>query len=532
MQVYPSQNEEQINQNDLYDDEREGELHLPKGVTGCTIRAWENAPAYSLFVVGEPESSTAFIPTGVWYWNFLRRRDQAAGREACDDLYLPGVIRARLRPGDDAALTIVVTAEDISSLSLRPNFFNLLYKRSVEQQHTLAQPQRYFGEGGETSSAMHVLSLSPNEDNHEESEAYQRQLLQAGNRFIVYSKPARDAYNPSPFFYEPISAPTIITDYYDQTNTVRDMLIALPGLLLATRRYQDAQQILRTLARHFRQGLLPDRLPLPGEALQEQGYGSADIALWFFYALDHYMRVTHNYELLDELYSRLVDSIDWHVRGTFHGVQVDSSDGLLRAYSEGKALTWMNALVSGTPVTPRSGKAVEVNALWYHALSLMHEWSQRLYMNGRITHVPAIYRERAAQCQDSFQQRFWNDDGHYLFDIVDCPNGPAKNDASFRPNQLFALSLRYAVLEGEKRQGVFDLVTQHLLTPYGLRSLAPIEAGYQEVLPENVEEQQKALHQGSVWPWLIGQYVDAMFNISTPGSMQTANAGKEEGYSD
>jgi glycogen debranching enzyme len=525
VQVYPSQNHGQNSQNDFA---QEDDLLLPKGVTGCAIRAWENAPTYSLFVVGQPESQATFIPTGVWYWNFLRRCDQAAGREAVDDLYLPGVIRARLRPGDDAALTVVVTAEDISSLILRPHSFNLSYQRGLEQQRTLAQPERYFGEGGETSYALHVLPLSANDDSQQESEAYQRQLLQAGNRFIVYHKPARNAYNSSPFFYEQGSTPAIITDYYDQANTVRDMLIALPGLLLATRRYQDAQQILRTVARHFRQGLLPDRLPLPGETLQEQDYGSEDIALWFFYALDHYMRVTHNYDLLDELYQRLVNSIDWHVRGTFNGIQVESSDGLLRAHSDGKALTWMNALTSGTPVTPRQGKAVEVNALWFHALSLMHEWTQRLYMNGRITSVPSIYREQAALCQDSFQRRFWNDDGHYLYDVVDGPDESAKNDPSFRPNQLFALSLRYSALADERRQRVFDLVSQHLLTPYGLRSLAPYEVSYNGELPENLEEQQFVLHQGSIWPWLLGPYVDAMFNISMPGSMKSAKAGKPD----
>jgi glycogen debranching enzyme len=521
VQVYPAQNEEQNRQITQINYEHEGELYLPKGVAGCAIRAWENAPAYSLFVVGQPESQVAFIPTGVWYWNFLRRGDQAAGREAFDDLYLPGVIRARLRPGDDAALTIVVTAEDISALSLRPNSFNLSYKRGVEQQRTLAQPQRYFGEGGETSYELHVLPLSANNDIHHESEEYQRQLLQAGNRFIVYRKPARDVYNPSPFFYEPVGIPAIVTDYYDQANTVRDMLIGLPGLLLATKRYQDAQQILRTLARHFRQGLLPDRLPTSDKALQERDYGNADGALWFFNALDHYMRVTHNYELLDELYQRLVDSIDWHMRGTFNGIQVDSSDGLLRAHSDGKALTWMNALAHGTPVTPRQGKPVEINALWYHALSLMHEWSQWLYMNERITHVPSIYRERASQCQDSFQQRFWNTGSRYLYDVID---GPAGDDASFRPNQLFAISLRYAVLDSGYRRSVFDLASQHLLTPYGLRSLAPQEAGYQGGLPENIKEQQSALHQGSAWPWLLGPYVDAMFSISGSSNMISPRA--------
>jgi glycogen debranching enzyme len=523
VQVYPIQEEGESSWNS-YDPK--GELHLPKGVAGCSIRAWEDAQPYSLFVVGQPESQAAFIPTGVWYWNFLRRRDQAEGRHALDDLYLPGVIRARLRPGDDAALTIIVTAEDTASLSLHPNSFSLSYMRAVEHQHNLVQPQRYFGEGGETSYELHMLPLSPNDDIHQQSQEYQRQLLQAGNRFIVYRKPASDVYNLSSFLYEPAGLPAIITDYYCQRNDVRDMLIALPGLLLSTRRYHDAQQILRTLARHFQQGLLPDRLPQPGQTLQVQDYGNADAALWFFNALDHYLRVTHNYELLDELYQRLVDSIDWHVQGTFNGIQVDRSDGLLRAHSDGKALTWMNALVHDMPVTPRQGKPVEINALWYHALSLMHEWSQKLYMNGRITYMPSIYSERVEQCRNSFHKRFWNADAHYLYDVID---GPAGNDAAFRPNQTLALSLRNAVLDNKYRQSVFDLVSQHLLTPYGLRSLAVYETGYKGSVPENIEEQQSALHQGSAWPWLLGPYVDAMFSISQRTTMLSPSSRSDNG---
>jgi glycogen debranching enzyme len=515
VQAYPAQQEGESSWNG-YDPE--GKLHLPKGVAGCAIRAWAEAAPYSLFIVGQPESEASFIPTGVWYWNFLRRHDQAEGRAACDDLYLPGVLRARLRPGDDAALTIIVTAEDAVSLSLRPNAFNLSYKRATEHQHNLAQLQRYFGEGGETSHPLHVLPLAPNDDMHHESESYQRELLQAANRFIVYRKPARDTYDLSLLFHEPGGAPSIITDYYHQKNSARDILIALPGLLLSTKRYQDALHILRTLARYFRQGLLPDRLPQPGQTLQEQDYGNADGTLWFFNALDHYLRVTHDYDLLDELFQRLVDSIDWHVRGTLNGIKVDD-DGLLQARSDGKTLTWMNALVRGKPVTARQGKPVEINALWYHALSLMDEWSQELYMSGRITHVPSIYRERAEQCRESFHKRFWNVDGHYLYDVVD---GPAGDDASVRPNQLLALSLRHAVLDSKYRQSVFDLVSQHLLTPYGLRSLAPHEAGYKGTLPEHREEQQAALHQGCVWPWLLGPYVDAMFSISGRDSLNSS----------
>jgi len=293
-------------------------------------------------------------------------------------------------------------------------------------------------------------------------------------------------------------------------DNTRDTLIALPGLTLATGHFDEAHRILSFLARSFKQGMLPDRLPTPGSSLQERDFGSVDTTLWYFYALDHYLRTTRDYELLHDLYQRLVDSIDCYIRGTYNGIQVDTQDRLLQAQAPGKALTWMNAIAHDLPVAPRHGKAVEVNALWYHALSLMHDWSQTLYSMGHINHTTAYYQQLSEQCKQSFQARFWYPDGGYLHDVIDGPNG---NDTSLRPNQLLAISLRHPVLAQEHQRAVFDQVTRHLLTPYGLRTLAPHEAAYQGHLKENQEEQPGTLHQGSAWPWLIGPYIDALLYI-------------------
>ena len=492
-------------------DTQEENIPFPEGVAGCTIRAWDGAPAYSVFAVGHPDSQTTFIPTGVWYWHFLRRHDQAAGRPAMDDLYLPGVIRTKLWPGEGSTLTIIATAEDLSSQVFRPNQVNLFYERSVEEQRNVLQPQRYFGEGGETSHSLRVLSLPVTSDLAIEGEEFLRLLLQAADRFLVQRTiPQNEQASNHVFFSEPERLSVLLSDYYGLQNCTRDTLIALPGLLLATRRFDEARRMLRNLARFFKQGMLPDHLPLSGCPPEEHDYGSVDTTLWFFYALDHYLRTTTDYELLDELYQRLADSIDWYVRGTYNGIQVDASDGLLRASEPGKALTWMNASINGVPVTPRQGKAVEVNALWYHALSLMYEWSQWRQQRGWTNSRPAYYEEQSKRCKESFRLRFWYAPGRYLYDGVDGPGG---DDTAFRPNQLLALSLRYPVLDKEHWPGVFDLVTQRLLTPYGLRTLAPEEAGYRGQLPENQEEQLRALHLGSAWPWLIGPYVDAMLNI-------------------
>ncbi len=508
-------------EHDAYEDEQNQLPILPKGIAGCTIRAWDGAHPYHIVAVGHAESQTTFIPTGVWYWHFLRRHDQAAGRPAIDDLYLPGVIRTKLWPGEDSILTIIVTAEELSSLTFNLHQLNLSYKRCVDHQRSLLRPQRYFGEGGETAHQLRILPLSMTSGSYAGDDEYLRLLLQASERFLA-RRTLPQSKQPGTFFNEPESIPLLLSDYYDMEDSIRDTLIALPGLTLATGCYDEALRILRSLARYFKQGMLPDRLPSPGHPLEERDYGSVDTTLWYFYALDHYLRTTRAYEFLEEVYQRLVDSIDWYIRGTYNGIQVDARDGLLRAQEPGKALTWMNATVNDIPITPRQGKPVEVNALWYHALSLMHEWSQHLYHTGHINHISTYYQEQSTQCKRSFQQRFWYAVGGYLYDVVDGPDG---NDTTIRPNQLLAFSLRYPVLDREYRQTVFELVTQQLVTPYGLRTLASQEAGYCSRLNENQEEQQRALHQGSAWPWLIGPYIDAMFQ--TQGLTQDESLQQE-----
>lgn len=493
----------------LHEIEARESLTLPEGVAGCTLRARQDSAPFALFAAGHPGSKATFIPTGVWYWHFLRRQDQAAGRPCVDDLYLPGVIRATLWPDDEAALTVIITTEDIDSQSFTLGQINLSYRRSAEQQHNLPYPQRYFGEGGVASQPVRVLPLAVS-SRAGDAEAYLRQIVQAEDHFVARRAAHHEQRSHPLSFYETAGMPTIITDYFAMASDTRDTLIALPGLLLPTRRFDEAQLILRNIARHFRQGLLPDRLPLPAQEAKTGDYCNVDATLWFFCALDHYLHATRDYELLDELYQRLVNALDCYTRGTFNGIQVDANDGLLSARQPGQALTWMNAIVDGKPVTPRAGKPVEVNALWYNALMLMHGWSRRLNLTGRITHLPTIYEELADQCRASFNRRFWNPQASFLYDVVDGPDG---NEAAFRPNQLLALSLRYPVLAAERRLHVLEQIEQRLLTPYGLRTLAPDEAEYRGQLGASDREQQQSLHQGSAWPWLLGPYIDALFAI-------------------
>jgi glycogen debranching enzyme len=494
--------------------EKQQSSHADDEIAGCTIRARDNAQPYHIFVVGNVGSETTFLPTGVWYWHFLRRLDQRAGLAATDDLYLPGVFRANLWPGEDSKVTIIATTEELSSQIFNGSQLTLSYKNAVEHQRNSEQPQRYFGEGGDTAHTPPILPITNTSHPSETDEEFIHLLRQAGSRFfaertIPYAESSGNHF-PSPFFNETETVPILVPDYFDMQDNLREMLIALPGLTLTTGQYSKAQHILHYLARYFKQGMLPDRLPTSALPLQDDDYGSIDTTLWYFYALDHYLRVTHDFELLDDVYQRLVDNISWYTQGTYHEIHIDKNDGLLIAQQPEAALTWMNARVNNIPVTPRQGKAVEVNALWYNALCLMDEWSQLLYQKGRINYSTSYYLEQSNQCKQNFNQRFWYSTGNYLYDVVDGPYG---DDTSLRPNQLLAISLRYPVLDQEHRKSVLDLVTEQLLTPFGLRTLAQNDSNYHGHLHANREEQQSALYQGSAWTWLLGPYIDALLCI-------------------
>ncbi|GCE18769.1 amylo-alpha-1,6-glucosidase [Dictyobacter kobayashii] len=304
----------------------------------------------------------------------------------------------------------------------------------------------------------------------------------------------------------------LISDYFAQEHRTRDALIAIPGLLLTTEQYAEAYQFLRSLADHFIGGILPDRLPTTRQALNDHSYSNADITLWYIYALNYYLQATDHYEFLEEIFPRLVESINRYKQGTHNGIRVDPTDGLLIAEKAGKALTWMNEYHEGHPITQRAGKPVEINALWYHALTLMQSWTERLEYIGHTSSSAVYYQQQASHCKHSFQQRFWNTEQGYLYDVIDGPEG---NDATLRVNQLFALSLAHPILDATHRRQVFEIITQQLLTPYGLRSMAAQEPGYHahiEIDPRAPQAYQQALHQGSCWVWLLGPYIDAMLN--------------------
>lgn len=293
---------------------------------------------------------------------------------------------------------------------------------------------------------------------------------------------------------------SIIAGYHWFTDWGRDTMISLEGLTLATGRHVEASYILRTFAHYIRDGLIPNMFP---EGKSDGLYHTADATLWFFQALNRYLIVTKDDHLLRQLLPKLLDVVGHHLRGTHFGIHVDRQDGLLVQGKEGYQLTWMDAKVDDWVVTPRRGKAVEINALWYNALRLLENW---LRWADRVNEADGIaaHAERAYR---SFNNRFWNADRGFLYDVVDSEDG--SSDPVCRPNQLLAISLEHPVLDPLRWSAVVDVARDRLLTPVGLRSLAPDEPNYRTRYDGDLRSRDAAYHQGTVWAWLIGPFVDA-----------------------
>lgn len=453
-------------------------LHVEEDERGCCIlQAFEGAHPYVLRTVPPMEH----IPTGVWYWNFFHRRERERGLDYTEDLYAPGVMRSQLAPGQ--TLVLVASAEPVDQVNL-----NWQQTREHEQ-----------------ARRRNLLEQSDLNEAREEI----RQLVLAADQFIVQRPPL--GTDPTPYAAPSPPSVTIMAGYPWFGDWGRDTMIAFPGLLLTTRRYREAAAVLRTYGRYVDQGMLPNRFPEHGETPE---YNTVDATLWYFVALWQYVQATKDLTLAKDLYSLLVEIIDWHMRGTRYGIQVDPEDGLLYAGVPGVQLTWMDAKVEDWVVTPRHGKAVEINALWYNTLRITEALSRQLKRRSDRKRC----RELAEQVEATFIPRFWYAPGGYLYDVVDGPSG---DDASLRPNQLLALSLPFPLIEGDKAESILHVVEQDLLTPYGLRALSPKDPAYHGRYEGDRWQRDGAYHQGTVWSWLIGPYLSALQRMQgTPAPLR------------
>ena len=299
---------------------------------------------------------------------------------------------------------------------------------------------------------------------------------------------------------------TVIAGYHWFTDWGRDTMISLEGLTLITGRLLEAGYILRTFARYIRDGLIPNMFP---EGAKEGVYHTADATLWFFHALGRYLQFTKDFNTLKLLLPSLIDIAEHHIRGTRFNIHVDPDDALLAQGEEGYQLTWMDAKMGDWVVTPRRGKAVEINALWYNALCLLAHWLRETDDETSAKR----YQEFADKARTSFNNRFWFADGGYLYDVVDCDGKTNTFDLSCRPNQLFAISLDHPVLNPERWKSVVDVAEKKLLTSVGLRTLSPDDPAYKPIYAGDLRSRDGAYHQGTVWAWLIGPFVDAWLKV-------------------
>ena len=299
---------------------------------------------------------------------------------------------------------------------------------------------------------------------------------------------------------------SIIAGYHWFTDWGRDTMISLEGLTCTTGRHVEAGYILRTFGQYVRDGLIPNMFP---DGSNEGLYHTADATLWFFHALDRYLAATGDRATLAALMPKLTEIVQCHLDGTRYGIHVDPKDELLVQGADGYQLTWMDAKCDGWVVTPRRGKAVEINALWYNALRLFEGWT-RDAAGDEAAHPFTVH---AQQCRQAFNERFWYPEGGYLHDVVESADLAGKDDTACRPNQLLAISLAHPVLDAAHWAAVVDVARAKLLTPVGLRSLSPDHPDFKPTYHGDLRTRDAAYHQGTVWAWLIGPFIDAWLKV-------------------
>jgi predicted glycogen debranching enzyme len=405
--------------------------------------------------------------------NVLYPVEESRGYQARGDLWSPGVFQVPLVVG--APVTLVASTEAPETMMvLEPGPALEAERGRRERLVAQAMPEAREGIPAELVIAADQFIIAPAGRTGEIARAH------------AYGDEVR----------------TVIAGYHWFTDWGRDTMISLEGLTLTTGRHTEAGYILRTFAHYVRDGLIPNMFP---EGEREGLYHTADATLWFFHAVNRYVECSGDRLTLARLYPTLKDIIDHHVRGTGFGIHVDPADGLITQGAPGYQLTWMDAKVDDWVVTPRCGKAVEINALWFNALKVMEEWADD--HDDRA----AIYRERAEQARRSFNDRFWFADGGYLYDIVDGEDG--RNDSKCRPNQILAIALPHPVLMEHRWEPVMRIVRDRLATPVGLRSLAPGDPEYKSRYFGDLRARDAAYHQGTVWGWLAGPFIDAWLKV-------------------
>jgi predicted glycogen debranching enzyme len=387
-----------------------------------------------------------------WFYRFNYAVEKYRGLDFEEDLFNHGMFTLELKEGD--SLGIIISTENPQNR----NVHILLEQENLRRKDLIK--------------------------GYEKNETLQ-QLILAADQFIV----KRDE-----------DLKTVIAGYHWFTDWSRDTMISLPGLCLSTARYEDAKKIIAAFAKNVSMGMLPNRFTDNNEPPE---YNNVDGTLWYFVAIYKYLEHTNDTEfILKEILPVLKNIIDWHFKGTRYNIHVDE-DGLLYAGEKGVQLTWMDAKIGDWVVTPRMGKPVEIQALWYNTLNI---FSKLLEMNGQEEDARIVCID-ANKAKKSFLQKFWFEEGHYLYDVIDEKENP---DATLRPNQLFAISLPFALIEREQAEAVLKIMEEQLYTPVGLKSLPKSDVHYVPVYGGDTYHRDSSYHEGTVWSWLLGPYIDAL----------------------
>lgn len=426
---------------------------------GLQVNARPEATPYRVWMVG----NGTMTPQHTWYQGYFLDREAYRGQDDTGDHLLAGIAETELYPGEP--FTLIFSSEP--------------HDEPPTIRHVVASLQRTDARQRDLLGSSRITDAPD----------WIGQLTLAADQFIVQRKTGENH-----------DGRTVIAGYHWFSDWGRDTMISLPGLTLTTGRDADAASILRTFAHYVDQGMLPNRFPDEGEKPE---YNTVDATLWYFEAVRQYIALTDDLALLRDLFPVLEDIVRWHIKGTRYNIHADHVDGLIYAGEKGAQLTWMDAKIGDWVITPRTGKAVEINALWYNALSTLADLAEQ------IGELPHYYRALAEHVRVHFE-KFWNAEAGCCYDVIETPEG---NDATLRPNQLFAVSLHRSPLTHEQQKSIVNVCARKLLTPHGLRSLTPDHPEYAPVYGGDAVKRDSKYHQGTVWGWLIGAFVEAHYKV-------------------
>ncbi len=408
---------------------------------------------------------------GVWYLNTIYRRESERGYSGLEDVWSPGAIKWTLYPGDTA--NFICSADPIE--------FDAAIKCAQSQCEAIAIEEAML------DTALPVVALR-----------------RAAKQFIDDVPDDVAMTRGSAVAAYPWSSPSL-----------RESLVGFTGLYLVTEKFAQGLRLLRCAAATLRDGLIASRFPEDGTG---PIYHGADVSLWFVNAVYDYLRYTKDDAgVAQHLLEPVMKIIDAYDKGTRLGIST-GADHLLQTHVAGLPTTWMDAKAVDWVVTPRQGKPVELNALWYNALCITADLCER---SGHTEHVLAL-RDRAVKVKEAFNRIFWSNERKCCYDVIES----AGHDPAIRPNQLLSISLPFAVLNGDRHEGVLQVIEAELLTPQGLRTLSPHDVAYQARYAGNVITRDRAQHNGTAYPWLLGAFVSALMRTRGRTDATRAHAAR------